>query len=165
MELQNIIDAMVCWYITHIHMCGYFIHCYAAIFLHDGFNCCNGLWCHYSVCLTRSRRVCYRTNAVMNILVHSYTCCSDRHASPYWTFICRWISMGFTPSLIKKTDDRTLFFFGACYKQTAIFSLLLRRRIAFLHRTTTCQLLFNPWVTLLSTYKTIELYFEFLLHF
>jgi hypothetical protein len=38
----------------------------------------------------------------MNFLVLSYTCCSDRHASPYWTFICRWISMGFTPSLLKK---------------------------------------------------------------
>ena len=38
----------------------------------------------------------------MNFLVHSYTCCSDRHASPYWTFIGRWISMGFTPSLLKK---------------------------------------------------------------
>ena len=38
----------------------------------------------------------------MNFLVHSYTCCSDRHASPYWTFIRRWISMGFTPSVIKK---------------------------------------------------------------
>ena len=37
----------------------------------------------------------------MNFLVHSYTCCSDRHASPYW-FIRRWISMGFTPSLLKK---------------------------------------------------------------
>ena len=38
----------------------------------------------------------------MNFLVHSHTCCSDRHASPYWTFI-RWlISMVFTPSLLKK---------------------------------------------------------------
>jgi len=37
----------------------------------------------------------------MNSLVHSYTCFSDRHASPYWTFIHRWISMGFTPSLLK----------------------------------------------------------------
>jgi hypothetical protein len=25
----------------------------------------------------------------MNFLFHSYTCCSDRHASPYWTFIRR----------------------------------------------------------------------------
>jgi hypothetical protein len=38
----------------------------------------------------------------MNFLVLSYTCCSDRHASSYWTFICRWISMGFTPSVLKK---------------------------------------------------------------
>jgi len=51
-----------------------------------------------------------------NFLVHSYTCYSDRHASPCWTFIRWWISMGFTPSLLK-TDDRTLFFFGACCKR------------------------------------------------
>jgi len=38
----------------------------------------------------------------MNFLVHSYTCCSDRHTSPYWTVIRWWISMGFTPSLLKK---------------------------------------------------------------
>ena len=50
--------------------------------------------------------------AFMNFLVHSYTCCSDRHASPYWTFILRWIS----PFHYLKTDDRTLFFFGACCK-------------------------------------------------
>ena len=73
MELQNIMDDMVCWSMTHIQMCGYFIQCYAAIFLHDGFNCCNSLWCDYSVCLIRSRRVCYRTNAVHELpspLVH-----------------------------------------------------------------------------------------------
>ena len=52
----------------------------------------------------------------MNCLVHLYTCCSDRHASPYWTFIRRWISMGFTPSQLK-TDDRTLFFRVACCKR------------------------------------------------
>ena len=52
----------------------------------------------------------------MNFLGHSYTCCSDRHASPYWTFTRRWISMGFTPSLLKKMDDKTLFFYGACCK-------------------------------------------------
>ena len=73
MELQNVTGDMVCWSMTHIQMCGYFIHCYAAIFLHDGSNCCNDLWCHYSVCLTKSRRVCYRTNAVHELsspLVH-----------------------------------------------------------------------------------------------
>ena len=48
---------LVCWSMTHMQMCGYFVHCYAAIFLHDGFNCCIGPWYHYSVCLTRSRSV------------------------------------------------------------------------------------------------------------
>ena len=38
----------------------------------------------------------------MNFPVHPYTCCSDRHASPYWTLIRRWISMDFTPSVLKK---------------------------------------------------------------
>jgi hypothetical protein len=47
----------------------------------------------------------------------------------------------------------------------AIFTLLLRRRVAFLHRTATCRPLFKPRVSLLSTYKTIELCFEFLLQF
>jgi hypothetical protein len=150
MELQNIMDDTVCWSMTPIQMCGYSIHCYAAIFLHDDFNCCNGL----SVCLTRSRRFCYRTN----FLVHSYTCCSDRHASPFWTFIRRWISMRFTPSVFKKRMVHVA-------SGAAIFTLLLHRRVAFLHRTATCRPLFKPWVSLLSTYKTIELCFEFLSHF
>jgi len=47
----------------------------------------------------------------------------------------------------------------------AIFTLLLRRRVAFLHRTATCRPLFKPWVSLLSNYKTIELCFELLWHF
>ena len=46
----------------------------------------------------------------MNFLVHLYTCCSDRHASPYRTSIHQWISMGFTPV-------SPLFFFGACCKR------------------------------------------------
>jgi len=53
----------------------------------------------------------------VDFLVHWYTCCSDRHASSYWTSIHRWILTGFTPSSLKKTDDRTLFFFGACCKR------------------------------------------------
>ena len=53
----------------------------------------------------------------MSFLVHSYTFCSDRHASPYWTFIHRWISMSFTPSLLKKNGRQTLFFFGVCCKR------------------------------------------------
>jgi len=52
----------------------------------------------------------------MDFLVYSYTCCSDRHASPYWTFIRRRISMGFTPSLLKN-GWQTLFFCGAYCKR------------------------------------------------
>ena len=51
---------------------------------------------------TRSRRVCYRRNVVHELPSPLYTCCSDRHASSYWTFIRRWISIGFTTSLLKK---------------------------------------------------------------
>ena len=102
---------------THIQMCFYFIRCYAAIFLHDGFNCCSGLWCHPRCAWPGLGDSVTELMPFMNFLVHSYTCCSDRHESPYWTFIHRWISVGFTPSLLKKTDDRTLFFFGACCKQ------------------------------------------------
>jgi hypothetical protein len=79
--------------------------------------------------------------ALMNFLVHWYTCCGDRHASSYWKFIRRWISKGFEPVTMKK-DDRTVFF-GACCKRP----------------------LFKPWVSLLSAYETIEMCMEFLSHF
>jgi hypothetical protein len=46
----------------------------------------------------------------LNFLVHSYTCCSDRHTSPHWTFIGRLISMVFYPFT-------TLIFFGAYCKR------------------------------------------------
>ena len=101
----------------------------------------------------------------MNFLVHWYTCCSDRHASSYWTFIRRWISMGFTPSLLKKRMTERCSSLVHIASGAAIFTLLLRRRVAFTHRTATCRPLFKPWVSLLSTYKKIELCFEFLSHF
>jgi len=47
----------------------------------------------------------------------------------------------------------------------AIFTILLRRRVAFVHRTATCRPLFKPWVSLLPTYRTIERCFEFISHF
>jgi len=93
-----------------------FLHCYAAIFLHDGSTAAMA-----SGVTTRCARPGRGESVTelipfMNFLVHSYTCCSDRHTSPYWTAIRRWISMGFTPSLLKKTDERTLYFFDACCK-------------------------------------------------
>jgi hypothetical protein len=99
----------------------------------------------------------------VDFLVHWYTCCSDRHASSYWTSIHRWILTGFTP-LKKRMTERCSSLVHVA-SGTATFTLLLRRRVAFLHRTATCRPLFEPSVLLLSTYKTIELCFEFLSHF
>jgi hypothetical protein len=138
-------------------MCGCFIHCHAAIFLHGGFNCCNGLWCHYWVAWPGRSESFAELMPFMNFLVHSYTCCSDRHASPYWTYFHRWISIGFTSSLRCSSVHVAS---GA-----AVFTLLLRRHVSFLHRTVTCRQLFKPWVTLLPTYRKIEQCFEFLWHF
>jgi len=101
----------------------------------------------------------------MNCLVHWYTCCSDRCASLYLTFICWWILMGFTSSLLKKHLTEHRFSLVRVASGAADFTLLLCRRVVFLHRTATCQPLFRPSVSLLSTYKTIELCFEFLSHF
>jgi hypothetical protein len=100
----------------------------------------------------------------MKFLVHSYTCCSDRHASPYWNSLVDefwWVS----PLHYLKNRWQNAVLFGACCKGATIFTLLLRHRVAFLHRTATCRPLFKPWVSLLSTYKTNELCFEFLSHF
>ena len=105
---------MVGSFMTHIQMWGYFIHCYATIFLHDVFNCCNGLWCHYSVCWPGRGESVTELMPFVNFLVHSYACCSDRHASPYWTFIRRWISMGFTPSILKNPMTECCFFGALC---------------------------------------------------
>ena len=73
----------------------------------------------------------------MNFLVHSYTCCSERHASPYRSFIRCWILMGFTPSLPKKRMTERCSSLVHTANGAAIFTLLLHRRVAFLHRTAT----------------------------
>jgi len=94
-----IMNDMVCWTMTHIQTNSYFIHCYATSFLHDGFNCwlASGVstWCAWPGWGESVTELMPFTN----YLVHLYTCCSNRHASPYWTFIRRWISMALTPSL------------------------------------------------------------------
>jgi len=89
----------------------------------------------------------------MNVLVHLHTCCSDRHASPYWTFIRRWILTGFTPSLLKKRMTERCSSLVHVASTAAIFTLLLHCCAAFLHHTATCGPLFKPWVSLLSNYR------------
>ena len=119
-----------------------------------------------------------------NFLLHLYTCCSDRHASPYWTSYSihtlavvtdmhrhtelpfvdefRWVS---PLHFIKKwIAERCSSLVHVAIGATT-FTLLLHRHVVFLHHTATCQPLFKPWVSLLPTYRTIEPYFEFLSHF
>jgi len=52
--------------------------------------------------------------------------------------------MGLTPSLLKKRMTERCYSLVHVASGVAIFTLLLRRRVAFLHRTATCQPLFNP---------------------
>jgi len=162
---NDFMDDMVCWSMIHTQMCGYFIHCYAAVFLHDGFDCCNAsgvtIWCAWP---GRGESVT-ELMPFTNFLVHAYTCCSNRHASPSWTLICRWILMGFTPSLLKKWMTECCSSLVHVASGAVIFTLLLHHRVAFLHHNVTCRPLFKQWVPLSSTYKTSELCFEFLSHF
>jgi len=73
--------------------------------------------------------------------------------------------MGFTPSLHKKRMTECSSSSVHVASGAAIFTLLLRHLVAFLHRTATCLPLFKPWVSLLPTYRTIKQCFEFLSHF
>jgi len=52
--------------------------------------------------------------------------------------------MGFTPSLHKKGMTERYSSLVHAAIGAAIFTLLLRRRVAFLHRTATCRPLFKP---------------------
>jgi hypothetical protein len=103
-------DNMVCWSMTNIQTCGYFIHCYATILLHNCFNRCNCLQCHYSVCLTRSRTVCYRTNAVHELLIPFIHLLQWQTCITLLNFHSSMNFDGFH-------SFTTLFFFGACCKR------------------------------------------------
>jgi len=52
--------------------------------------------------------------------------------------------MGFTPSLLKKWITECCSSLVHVASGAAIFTLLLRRRVAFLHCTATCQPLLKP---------------------
>jgi len=101
MELQNIMNDMVCWSMTHVQMCGCFMQ------LRGDFP---SQWLQLLkwplVSLLGMPDLVEESLTELtpfrNFLLHLYTCCSDRQTSPYWTSIRRWISMGFTPSLRKK---------------------------------------------------------------
>jgi len=158
-ELQKFMKNMVCWTMTHIQMNGYFIHCYVASFLHDGFNC----WMASGVTIRcawpgRGESVA-ELMPLTNFLIHSYTCCSDRHASPYWNSIRWWVSL--LHYLKKGWQNAVLLWFMLQVGPP----ILLRHHVAFLHLTATCRPLCKLWVSFLSTYNTTEICFEFLWNF
>jgi hypothetical protein len=74
-----------------------------------GFNCCNGLWCHYLVCLTRSRRACYRTNAIHELL-------SPLIHLLWWQTSIAILKFHLLMNFDGFHPFTTLFFFGACCK-------------------------------------------------
>jgi hypothetical protein len=102
MEFQKIMDDKVCWSTTHIQTCGHFIHCYAAISITMASTATTASNVSTRCAWPGRGEFVTELTPCMNFLVHSYTCCSDRHASPYWAFFLRWISMGFTLSAFKK---------------------------------------------------------------
>jgi hypothetical protein len=103
-------DNTVCRSTTNIQTCGYFIHCYATIFLHDCLNRCNGRCYHYSVCLTVPRTVCYRTNAVHELLIPLIHLLQWQTCITVLNFPSSTNFDGFLPFT-------TLFFLGACYNR------------------------------------------------
>ena len=81
-----------------------------------------------------------------------------------WQYLIRHCELSTRPILFKRVSEtKTLNMHVA--GGAAIFTLLLRRNVAFLHRTAICRPLFKPWVSLLPTYRTIVRCFEFLSHF
>jgi hypothetical protein len=65
------------------------------------FNMLHCLWCRGNVRATCAFSIMYTWHKFLNFLSHSYICCSNKQASPNCVFILLWISIGFTPSLLK----------------------------------------------------------------
>ena len=100
---------MVCWSMTHIQMWGYFIQCHSAFsfMMVSTAAMASGVT---TGCAWPSRgEYAAELMPFVNFLVHSYTCCSDRHASPHRTFIRRWISTDFNPSVLKNVMTKSCF--------------------------------------------------------
>ena len=82
-----------------------------------------------------------------NFLLHLYTCVvTDMHHSTELPFVGEFKCISLLH--FAKKNDRKLLPFCVCSSGAAIFTLLLRRRVAFLHRTATGRPLNKPWVSL-----------------
>jgi hypothetical protein len=99
MELRNIMDDTVSWSMTHIQSAATSFAVTRRFFFTMASPAADASEVTTRCAWPGQGEPFIELMPLMNFLVHSYTCCSDRHASPYWTFIRRWISMGFTYSL------------------------------------------------------------------
>lgn len=88
----------------------------------------------------------------LNILLHLYTCCSAKHASPCCTFIQLWISIGFVPSLLRKLMT-TFFFICACSKWGSHCKMMLWQHFACLQYEASCWAFLKTRVAVLPTYR------------
>ena len=99
----------------------------------------------------------------VNYLLHSYTCCSDRHASPYWTFIRRWID-GFHPFTLKNGWRNCSSLVQVCKRGRRVYTTTAPScciPTSYCHLSATLQTISIIVVNL----ETIEMRFEFLSQF
>lgn len=147
---------------TGIAKFGYFSHRCSTSFHYGAFNCWNGIWGHHSICLTRSRRVCHKAHAVLelsSVFVHLLEYQTSATILPLqW----RWNSMIFTLSPPKKMNDRTLLLFGAWLKWGGHF---YAGTVASWWPSALCCHMFDILVRSLPTYSIMAQYFEMLLPF
>jgi hypothetical protein len=100
----------------------------------------------------------------LNVLLLSYICCCDKHASSYWTFICRWAWISFTPSLIKKRITEHFFSFVHVHSGAVIFKPALWWHCLFALYGS-YRILLIALVICLPTYRSMARYFKFLSQF
>ena len=74
---------------THIQMCG----CYAAISFTMASTAAMASGVTIRCAWPGRGESVTELMSLMNFLVHSYTCCSDRHASPFIVDEFRWVSL------------------------------------------------------------------------
>lgn len=93
-----------------------------------------------------------------NFILHSYTCCSDRYASPHCTFILRRISMGLVTTIQKKTTPKLITDCCSLVHVTSgapIFKLLPHLCVILQLCAATCRPIFRSCLSPLPTSRRI----------
>ena len=103
------------------------------IFLHEGFNWCNGLWCHYWILLDLVKENPPQNQHHLQV---SHSTCILAVVTDMIHHTELSFSNEFQRDLLfttQKTNNRTLLFlFGACCKWTAIFVMMPSHCIALM---------------------------------